>query len=132
MAFASIRMLQFTLALLASMIVVVLTPTVGHAHGNDALQASVVAVPEVEEIQAAAQPSIMAQAPDLAGHHHEGRDANCPTDGSCCNATCHVIIDLVGSVLSTRSAAISTSVPADVSRVSASPILGLFRPPRSL
>lgn len=139
MAFASIRILHIVLAFLAGMMVIVLTPTVGEAHGNDLLAAPAVAVSsavQVQQPETISHASIVAEARDLAVQdpmqHRSQGDTDCPTGGSCCSATCHMMMDVVGPVLGTRRIALSAGVPSDVNLVLVSPILGLFRPPRSL
>lgn len=132
------------LALLASVIVLILTPGVSDAHGNHAPRPAATAervsvVLSAQDLEPRAVRSAfllesrdVAAPRDFAAASPGAADANCLADCGCCNAACHMMLGPMGPLLGTRDLAPGQNVLSVSSLVAASPIFGLFRPPRSI
>lgn len=144
MAHARLRMFRIVLAIFAGMIVAVLTPEAGLAHGSEAAvqaTAAAVAIPAAgvdQAPRAVVRPSLAqarassAQVLDLARPGRDGGDPVCPNNDACCSAACHMLAEIPWPVVDVRPMIVSAGVPSDESLMLGPLVVGLFRPPRSL
>lgn len=131
--------LRVLLAFLASVIAFALLPTAGQAHGRFASDhpsstASTSPAPtKAQAMRAGAVEAVSALAvgTTLLAAEHGGGDTACPGDGSCCGAACHFVVGPAGAFFGTPRLVASTGAAPRAVVVLASPIFGLFRPPRA-